>query len=320
MPSKNIIAIGGENLIDFVQSGTENGEPTFTANPGGSPFNVAVGASRQGADVHYLSPISTDEMGDMLADRLTNSGVSLAAPRRTEPTSRAIVTLTGGIPSYEFHREGTAERCVDVDSIQTAMPEGTAVLHVGSLAMASGSDADAWAQACKLAYNRGIFVSLDPNIRASLIDDRDTFMGRLEGAFQSANLIKLSDEDLEWIYPDMPLEKAAQHLLGKTSAALLVLTLGPDGARGYLNGETLHIPAPKVDPLMDTVGAGDTFMATLITTLSDQDRLSNDRVRDMDLAQLETLLKRAGKAAAINCEQSGCNPPTSDELNAALDT
>lgn len=318
MSQKPIIAIGGENLIDFVQSGTENGEPTFAANPGGSPFNVAVGASRQGADVHYLSPISNDDLGDMLADRLTDSGVTLAAKRRDEPTSRAIVTLTDGIPSYEFHRDGTAERCVDLNTIQDAMPENTSVLHVGSLAMAAGADADAWAKACKIAYDNGIFVSLDPNIRASLIDSRDSFMTRLEGTFHTANLIKLSDEDLEWIYPDFSLDQAVERLLNNTSAALLVLTRGPDGASGYLNGEVVHIKAPKVDPLMDTVGAGDTFMATLITTLADHNRLSNDRIREMDQSDLTILLNRAGKAAAMNCEQSGCNPPSLDALENAL--
>ncbi|NNE88674.1 MAG: carbohydrate kinase [Silicimonas sp.] len=312
-----MIAIGGENLIDRVQTGVADGAPVFANNPGGSPFNVAVALSRQGGDTHYLTPISTDDMGDLLADRLEASGVTLSSPRRPEATSLAIVTLNEGIPSYEFKRDGTAERCVTLDSLKAVMPEGAAAFHIGSLALAGGEDAQHWEAFFHAAKNDGIFVSLDPNVRTSLIDDAGAYRERLFRLFKSANLIKLSDEDLEWIYPDMDLATAFQTLRAATDAGLVVLTKGPDGAEAMSAQHHVQIEAPKVNDLQDTIGAGDTFMGTLLATLAAQGALNAD-AGAMDRGAIATLIRRAAKAAALNCEQKGCNPPTLAELDAAM--
>ena len=141
-----MLAVGGENLIDLVSgSPTGNGLPTYVANPGGAPFNAAMAAGRQGHDVAYMTPISSDALGDLLADRLVESGVTIAAPRVSQATSLAVVSLGAeGVPGYAFHRNGTAERQVTRDQLDSWLPPATNILHVGGLALIDGPDADAW--------------------------------------------------------------------------------------------------------------------------------------------------------------------------------
>jgi len=126
------IAVGGENLIDFVETGIVDGIPQYSANPGGSPFNLAIAAARQGCAVDYLTPISKDRLGNLLAERLTDSGVRLAALRLDAPTSLAVVSLEDGQPSYQFYRNGTAERQITWDGLQSALEDRSWVFHIGS--------------------------------------------------------------------------------------------------------------------------------------------------------------------------------------------
>lgn len=314
MTAKPVICVGGENLIDHV---TREGDVSALA--GGSPFNVAMALGRQDADVHYLTPISTDSWGDTLADTLTASGVALDGGRVDAPTTIARVTVTAGIPSYTFERDGTAERQVSAESLRAAMPDETAALHTGSLALTDGPDADAWEHTCKAAYDSGVLVSLDPNVRLSVITDPDAYRTRILRMMASTHLLKLSDEDLEGLYPNMSQQDALDQVRASTSASLVVMTKGPDGAAAWKGDTLVEIPAPPVPGLVDTVGAGDTFMATLLAGLARIDALSPEALSRLDKSDIEGLIRRAGMAAAINCSRAGCNPPTVKELDAALD-
>ena len=148
-----VIAIGGENLIDQVV------QPHATTNhPGGSPFNVALAAARQGGVVRYVTPISIDAWGDMLAARLAEAGVQLAGGRVAQPSTLARVTLCDGVPSYSFRRTDTAERQVSAAMLARAIGPGVDALHTGSLALNDGPDAAAWqatmAQACQILIRK----------------------------------------------------------------------------------------------------------------------------------------------------------------------
>jgi fructokinase len=313
MTAKPLICVGGENLIDHV---TRDGDVSALA--GGSPFNVAMALGRQDADVHYLTPISTDSWGDTLADTLTASGVALDGGRVDAPTTIARVTVTAGIPSYTFERDSTAERQVSAESLRAAMPDETAALHTGSLALTDGPDADAWEQTCKTAYDSGVLVSLDPNVRLSVITDPDAYRARILRMMASTHLLKLSDEDLEGLYPNMSQQNALDNVRASTSASLVVMTKGPDGAAAWKGDTLIEMPAPPVPGLVDTVGAGDTFMATLLAGLARIDAVSPEALSGLDKSDIEGLIRRAGMAAAINCSRAGCNPPTAKELDAAL--
>ncbi len=305
-----MIIVGGENLIDLVQTGTQDNKPVYQANPGGSPYNCAAALGQQGEDVAYVTPISRDSLGELLASHIAAAGVTLTGARRAEPTSMAVVSIVDDAPSYAFYRTGTAERMVTQDGIMALIPDGTRAFQIGSLALVDGADAAAWEAVFAACKARGILCSIDPNVRPSLIPDRATFTARIERMMDSADILKISDEDLEWLYPDRTLDEIIARLRARIAARLFVVTLGPKGAIGHAGDVSVQIPAAPVPTLVDTVGAGDTFMATLLA----------GALRDMpdSDAALRTLLVRASTAAAINCGRRGCQPPTAAELDAAL--
>jgi len=229
MQAKPLIAIGGENLIDTVQTVGSDGSVTSTHNLGGSPFNVALALARQGHCPHYITPISTDKFGQKLAAHLTENGAVVAGARNDAPTTQAIVSLDQGIPSYHFHRTDTAERRVSLDSIRSTLPAATSHFHVGSLAFVDGVDALAWEQGFVQAHGRGCTTSLDPNVRQTLIDDPTAYRARFSRLLGTTTILKLSDEDLTWLFPELAQGKAMEKLLKMTKARVVALTKGPDG-------------------------------------------------------------------------------------------
>lgn len=308
-----MIVVGGENLIDMVQSDGSGPFPRFDAIPGGAPYNVAIACARQGGQVAYASPVSRDALGETLAARILADGVQLLAERRDEPSSMAVVSLVDGQARYAFYRQGTAERCVTYDGLRAALPDDAKLLMVGGLAISDGEDAAAWAQLYQGAPELGLITALDPNIRPLMISDRDTYMARFEAMLTRTDVLKFSDEDLEWLYPGTQPQQALPMLHSKSSARMIVVTLGDEGALGRVGDETCHVPAGRAAPFADTVGAGDTFMGTL---LREVDRSTDSRadLGTLGGAELQAMMARAAQAAAINCSRSGCNPPYESEL------
>jgi len=305
-----MILVGGENLIDFIESS----DGTFTANLGGGPFNIAKALARQGQAVGYLTPISSDQMGDRLAADLVSDGATLLAPRSKAPTSLALVTLKNGQPRYQFYRQKTAERQVSTTMLNRIIPTQAVAFQLGSLALTSGKDADAWAQIYRAMHARGLFTSLDPNIRPAFIKNRRKYLSRLDWILPKTDLLKLSDEDLNWFYPKRSLESAAAHLRTKHDIPLLVLTRGAEGASGFTTQGQFDVAAPKAEPFLDAVGAGDTFMGTLLAQLSNAGLLTRSALEGASETALRPIIETAAKAAAMNCETSGCNPPYSASL------
>ena len=307
-----MLFVGGENLIDLVQLDQQDGLPLYQAIPGGSPFNLAIAAGRQGLQTGYLTPISTDKSGDLLAARLDEAGVVLAGGRHPAPSSLAMVTLTNGVPSYSFYRDGTAERQISEDRLTAALTTDARLFHIGSLALAGGADADVWEALSARCKQAGIAVSLDPNVRAGLIADPDSYRARLARMMQLADIIKLSDEDLTWIYPDQSEQDALAQLVKDSGASVLVLTRGENGASLFHDGQWHDEPVAPMDELKDTVGAGDTLMATMLVWLVQNGAIG--QLAGLSLGDKLAMVRRAAQAAAINCSRQGCNPPFADEM------
>ena len=308
-----MIVVGGDNLIDMIQTSPE-GEPLrFAGALGGSAFNCAMALGRQGVDVGYTAPVSVDTLGKCIATRLETDGVQIVAPRSDAPTSLAVVTVDGGQPAYQFYRNGTAERLITAEILDTAL-SGAKVFHLASLAITDGVDAEIWADGYVKAHQSGIVTSIDPNIRATLIYDRETYLERLSRLFAASDIVKLSDEDLEWIYPDLTQNEALETLVEQTNAALVVLTRGENGATAVYYKGSIDLPAHAVTDLVDTVGAGDTFMATMLSGLSRLGALTRAALSDLTESQLRLVLENAAEAAAYNCSFSGCNPPKWETL------
>ena len=308
-----MVIVGGENLIDLVQMGTDSDLPIYKAIPGGSPFNLAMAAARQDVEVHYLTPISTDSSGDLLAARLVESKVHIAAPRHSAPSSLAMVTLNQGIPTYSFYREATAERHISNKMLAAVAPQSARIFHIGSLGLSGGTDAEIWEAFATSCKEKGMLVSLDPNVRPSLISDAAAYRARMNRMMAMADILKLSDEDLDWLYQDKDEDAALTQLTTDAKGAVIVLTRGADGADIWHEGAWHHIDSAPVPSLADTVGAGDTFSATMLAWLVRSDCL--DSLYSLSLDQKLEMLAYAGRAAAINCGRQGCNPPWQHEMS-----
>lgn len=308
-----MILVGGENLMDMIQTGSQNDNALFEAVPGGSPFNLAMAVGRQGESVSYVTPISQDKNGDKLAKKLSQSHVTLCGPRVPAPTSLAMVSIEAGIPSYAFYREGTAERQIEIDQLTTCLNEDISAFHIGSLSLTGGADADIWEAFASKAKEKGIALSLDPNVRPSLIADAPSYRERIRRLMAMANILKLSDEDLAWLYEEFDQSQALSNLILDTKAEVVVLTKGGDGSAVYHGGVWHEAPSAPLKVLSDTVGAGDTFMASMLVWLT-QNRYFKNMV-ELTLVDKQEMQAYASLAAALNCERQGCNPPWRNELN-----
>ena len=309
-----MILVGGENLMDMIQTGKQNENSLFEAVPGGSPYNLAMAAGRQGAAVGYLTPISQDSNGDQLAQKLIDSHVQICGPRLCAPTSLAMVTIEEGIPSYAFYREGTAERLVELDQLAAQLSNQVSVFHIGSLGLIGGDDAETWEAFAQMAKDKGVALSLDPNVRSSLIFDAPRYRARIMRLIAQADILKLSDEDLDWLYQDCSPPQAQAQLTEQTQAKVLVLTKGAQGSALWHEGQWHDAPAHPIKAFKDTVGAGDTFMASMLVWLTQKGHSAN--LAALSLADKQEMQGYCARAAALNCEQQGCNPPWSRALNA----
>jgi len=313
-----MILVAGENLIDMIQTDAEGEAPAFRASVGGSPYNCARALGRLGAAAGYLTPISTDRMGERLAAAMAADGVALLGGRSPRPTAMALVTLEDGQPHYQFYREGVADRDVTPAGLRGAMPEGARALHLGSLALLDGPDAEALAALAEEAAAGGLTVSVDPNIRPMVPgSDAPAYRDRLARVLSHADVIKLSDEDLDWFDPAAATdpEGAAAALVARFRPGLLVLTRGAKGAIAFHGGTRLTVPAAPLPRLVDAVGAGDTFMAALLDGLGRAGALDRAALAAMPVATLRAMLERAARAAAVTCSRAGCNPPSAAELD-----
>ena len=308
-----MILVGGENLMDMIQVDNHYQNVLFKAIPGGSPYNLALAAGRQGVRVGYVTPISEDSNGDQLVANLLSSNVQLLGPRVPEPTSLAMVNIEGGTPSYAFYREGTAERLVNLEKLTKNLTDDVAIFHIGSLALTGGSDALVWEEFLGKAMDRGIKVSLDPNVRPSLVGEPDVYRQRIKRLMTKVDILKLSDEDLLWLFNENTDESSAlSELRAIANAELLILTRGSKGSSIWHNDKWYAAPAYPVDKLSDTVGAGDTFMASVLVWLTKNENMK--RLGALELKEKQDLQYYAGKAASLNCKKQGCNPPWENEL------
>ncbi len=285
----------------MIQIDNQNENALFEAVPGGSPYNLAMAAGRQGVKVGYVTPISKDKNGEQLAQNLLNSNVSLLGPRVTAPTSLAMVHIDDGIPSYSFYREGTAERLVTLDSLSKNLTSEVSIFHIGSLALTGGEDALVWEEFVKRTRESNVKVSLDPNVRPSLIAEPDVYRQRIKNLMTEVDILKLSDEDLLWLFNDSADETNALAELEVISRAeILIVTKGSQGSAIFHEKKWHEITSHPVEKLSDTVGAGDTFMASVLAWVMKKEKLNE--LAMLELNEKKDFTHYAAKAAAINAK------------------
>jgi fructokinase len=289
----------GEALYDvFTTKADDKGSFAFEARIGGSPFNVAVGLARLENPVALLTGISHDMLGEGLTAALTREGVKTQYLVRNE--RRTTLSLVGldktGSPHYTFYGVGSADCSLTKEDMPVLSPHITA-LHFGSYSHVVSPTADAfYSLACQEKHR---FISLDPNIRLTIEPDKAIWMAWLEKYLTLATLIKVSEEDLMQLYPHVALETLAQGFLGK-GVKLVVITRGAKGALVFTNTQSLTLASLPV-AVVDTVGAGDSFQASLLASLAAQDF-------NVEL-NLHAIVMRANRAASLTCQKRGADLP-----------
>ena len=317
----------GESLIDFVPlarasgRGSEidtataegdNGLPLYLPVAGGSPYNCAIAVARLGSEVSFAGTISTDFFGDHLVAQLRANGVGLSLVHRVDnPTTLAFVKKAAdGSARYAFYVNDAADRALTPDWLPGPLPE-SAILQIGSISLIPDPEGSSILHVGEREHGRRV-IALDPSIRETLIEDETDYRNRLVRALRFATLLKTSDEDLAWIYPDETPDAAVRHAL-EAGVGLVVVTKGADGSTAYTSRQTVSVPAVSVE-VSDTIGAGDSFLAGLLVWL-DERAASPATVAALDRSELTGALRFAGRVAAITCTRVGADPPRRDEVD-----
>ena len=297
----------GESLIDVVQ----RSDGSTQEHVGGSPANVAVGLARLGHDITFATLVGDDERGDKITSHLANEGISLTEGNvGDQPTSVATSTLGAtGAATYSF------DLTWGLTGRQSL--EGLAHVHTGSIAATLEPGASAVLSTIQDARPVAT-ISYDPNVRPSLMDSPHEVRAKIEQIIGLSDVVKASDEDIVWLYEGAPVSDVLR-LWGQLGPALTVVTRGLAGALVALSttGELTSVDAPTVE-VVDTVGAGDSFMAGLLSGLLDAELLggaeARERLRSASLADVMPAVDRALACAAITVSRAGANPPHRSEL------
>ena len=292
----------GEVLIDLLPEGVDR-KPVV----GGGPANTAKALSKLGIDTQFIDGISTDGYGQMAKDELVSAGVKLDYVKYSEkPTCLAIVSLSdSGSATYEFVIENTATFDFNSKWLPEPQTDLPSLLHIGTLATVIEPGASVLFEWAKSSAKVAPIV-FDPNIRSAVISDRDQYVMQVDRWVSISSAIKASDEDIKWLYPFLEIEQVVNDWLTK-GPSLIMVTYGDKGLTGYRKSEMVSVEAVQVK-VADTVGAGDTVGAILV------EAIVKDGLDSLAGSRLETMLKRAAKAAAITVSRVGANPPTSEEL------
>lgn len=301
-----MIVVGGEALVDLVpqfdDSQPEDSQSDVDLAPllprlGGGPFNTAVGTGRLGAEVSFLSRISTDQFGERLLTRLRKSNVDTRLVQRGgEPTMLAVVELRDGAATYTFH--------VGADRLVTDPgPLDADVLSLGTLGMVLEPGATVYETVLRRESARGVLTVLDPNVRAQLIGDAEAYRARFASWLPDIRVLKVSEEDARWLSGADGKDAARSWLRHGPDA--VVLTRGADGLMAITGDGEVEVPAGQVT-VADTIGAGDTVHAALLARLAEGGSL--------DLTWWERTLRYASSAAAVTVSRVAADPPWGIEL------
>ncbi|WP_374372471.1 carbohydrate kinase [Dongia sp.] len=305
----------GDALFDlFSQPSDGPATIRLEGRVGGSPLNVAVGLARLGRPVAYFTKNSTDLFGQRIAAFLRHEGVdtSLLVSASNNSTLAVVELDAAGVPAYAFYTGGTADRSLSLDELPPVLPADIRAIHIGSYTTATEPTASSLVALVKRESQRR-FISYDPNIRPSIEPDLEVWRRRIASLTGTAHLVKLSIEDAELLYPKQSPEHLAADWIAR-GVRLVVVTKGGDGAVAFTGGGcSAAVPGCHVE-VVDTVGAGDTFQAAMLTWLERRDALHATEAAALDSDALRAMLSFGARAAAITCSRRGADMPRAAEL------
>lgn len=304
-PAGGPVLVVGEALVDVVR----RADGRVDESPGGSPANVALALGRLGQEVALVTRLGADEHGERVRGWLRGSGVEVVASVGARTATATASLDASGSATYEFDLDWS------LAGMGSELPASASIVHAGSIAALLDPGASDVARLVR-AMRETALVTYDPNVRPALLPDREDARGRIEEWVALADVVKASEEDLEWLYPGAdPVEAAAAWLAA--GPAVVVVTLGGGGAVAVTRADAVRVAAVRVD-VVDTVGAGDTFMAALIDGLVRSGRVGaggRAALSEVGAEELEQLLASAARAAAITVSRSGADPPSRAELD-----
>lgn len=313
----------GQNLthVDSTQTDAVPSDPTqmvLDAVTGGSPFNVACGLGRLGHKPVFFGGLADGPLGDRQAQILADAGVRAdAILRKPNLAPLMIITLADdGQPTYNYYGQSTADVAVDENDLDVlpGMPE---ILHIGSYSLVAQPIADTLATLVERLPQSSL-LALDPNARPMIEPDPMVWRRRLAPLYARANFIKLSDEDIAFLAPNETPEAYASELHTSSNAPVF-LTLGEVGVTVFAQGKSAQIAAPQIN-VVDTVGAGDSFQATLLAWASRAKNKQALRARSVSLAACMEVAEVAVTVAALICSRKGPVMPDAQTLEAAIST
>jgi fructokinase len=302
-PHAGMVVVAGEALIDLVP------RPDGALAPivGGGPFNTARALGRLGQPTAFVGSVSEDALGREIAAALTADGIWLDDSLRTErPTSLAVAQLDAeGRATYRFYFEETSAPALTPVTALASLPDAACALHVGGLGLVLQPMAEAIETLCgRLAGDA--LVMVDPNVRPTMIQDPASYEARVWRVVSKADIVKVSDEDLRALVPELAPRDAARALLGR-GPKLVLLTLGAEGAVAFGTFGSHVVAAPRVT-VVDTIGAGDIFSGAWLARWLERGAALDDGEAVQDATRF------ACRAAALSCARQGASPPTRAEM------
>lgn len=301
----------GEALIDMLPRETTLGEKGFAPYAGGAIFNTAIALGRLGVPTAFFTGLADDMMGEILIDTLKASNVdSSLCVMASRPSTVAYVKLVNGQATYAFYDEGTAGRMI-TEADLPALDDTCEALHFGAISLIPSPCGETYEALMKREQAKRV-ISLDPNIRPGFIKDKPAHMARINRMAAMSDILKFSDEDLEWFGISGDHDQLAKYWLDH-GAKLVVITKGAEGATGYTKALKVSVPSERVT-VVDTVGAGDTFDAGILASLKMNDLLTKAQVASLDEKALRDALALGAKAAAVTVSRAGANPPWAKEI------
>lgn len=307
-----MIVCCGEALIDFLPRTSTEGAAVYQPLCGGSIYNTAIALGRLGVSAGLFTGLSTDFFGDQLKEGLKASRVDLKYTKQWDhPSMLAFVKLDNGHARYSFFNENSASRMLTRTDLPKLPPKVRA-LHFGSISLIAEPGASAYEALMKREAKRRV-ICLDPNIRASLINDKRRYLARIGRMIALCDILKISDEDVAWMTGKKDLAAAARKWL-KAGTKIVAVTRGGEGVEAFTGRFAIRLPSVPVK-VADTVGAGDTFTAGLLAALAKAGRLDKTALADIAENDLRDALDFAARAAAITVSRPGADPPWAHELD-----
>jgi fructokinase len=301
-----VIVVAGESLIDLVPTG----DGAFRAVPGGGPYNVARTIARLAEPCAYLGSLSTDGFGQLLRQNLVDSQVDDAfAPSTDAPTTLALAWLdAAGAATYLFYVEGTSAAELSVEQARAVLQRAPRILYVGTLGLVLEPIAST-VETMVVSLPADVLLVVDPNCRPAILEAHPAARDRLDHILRRADVVKVSTDDAEYLYPDRPALAAAEEIRDQ-GAEVVLLTDGANDVLVVTEREQLRVPVPRV-AIADTIGAGDSFCGGFVAWWH-QRELGRAELSDGSL--LTDATEFATAVSAITCQRVGADPPWAHEL------